>query len=204
MNVLLATNITITDAAVFTVAALGCLVGALGVVLARNTVHAALALVLTLFGIAVLFIEQEADFLAAVQVIVYAGAVVVLFLFVIMFLGVDRREEFGMEVLSAQRPVSAVLVAVVIGVLTTMMATAHWVTGAKHVAGATHGPFQNVNDLGRSVFTTYLFSFEVTAALLVIAVVGAVTLARRSGHATADGQLELDAFEPFPGGDARP
>ncbi|MCX6512258.1 MAG: NADH-quinone oxidoreductase subunit J, partial [Actinobacteria bacterium] len=108
MNVLLATNITITDAAVFTVAALGCLVGALGVVLARNTVHAALALVLTLFGIAVLFIEQEADFLAAVQVIVYAGAVVVLFLFVIMFLGVDRREEFGMEVLSAQRPVSAV------------------------------------------------------------------------------------------------
>ena len=66
------------------------LVGAVGVVTSRNPVHAALSLVMTLFGVAVLFIEQQADFLAAVQIIVYAGAIVVLFLFVIMFLGVDR------------------------------------------------------------------------------------------------------------------
>ena len=69
------------------------LVGAIGVVTSRNPVHAALSLVVTLFGVAVLFVEQQADFLAAVQVIVYAGAIVVLFLFVIMFLGVDRRGE---------------------------------------------------------------------------------------------------------------
>ena len=67
------------------------LAGAIGVVIARNPVHAALMLVMTLFGIAVLFVLQRADFLAVVQVIVYAGAIVVLFLFVIMFLGVDRR-----------------------------------------------------------------------------------------------------------------
>ena len=66
--------------------------GAAGVVLQRNPVHCALALVTTIFGIALLFIDQGADFLAAVQVIVYAGAIVILFLFVIMLLGVDRKE----------------------------------------------------------------------------------------------------------------
>ena len=66
--------------------------GALGVVLLRNPVHNALSLVATLFGVAVLFVIQEAYFLAAIQVIVYAGAIVILFLFVIMFLGVDRIE----------------------------------------------------------------------------------------------------------------
>ena len=81
------------DAAVFIVAATIILVGALGVVLRSNPVHCALSLVMTLFGIAVLFIAQEAQFLAAVQVIVYAGAIVVLFLFVIMLLGVDSAED---------------------------------------------------------------------------------------------------------------
>ena len=76
----------------FAVGALMILAGAAGVVLLRNPVHCALALVTTLFGIALLFIDQGADFLAAVQIIVYAGAVVILFLFVIMLLGVDRKE----------------------------------------------------------------------------------------------------------------
>lgn len=192
-------NVSVVDASVFVVAALACLVGALGVVLARNTVHAALALVLTLFGIAVLFIAQQADFLAAVQVIVYAGAVVVLFLFVIMFLGVDRTEDVGVEPLDGQRPLAIGLGVVTSGVLITLMATADWSTGRRGQAGQLSGAFENVADLGRSVFTTYLFAFEATAALLVIAVVGAVTLARRSGHATADGVAMDEAFEPFDG-----
>ncbi|MDQ1367920.1 MAG: NADH-quinone oxidoreductase subunit, partial [Acidimicrobiaceae bacterium] len=74
----------VPDIIVFVVAAIAILVGAIGVVVSRNPVHAALNLVLTLFGIAVEFINQQADFLAAVQVIVYAGAIVILFLFVIM------------------------------------------------------------------------------------------------------------------------
>ena len=78
---------------VFVVAAAMVLGGAVGVVVRTHPVHAALSLVLTLFGIAVLFIAQEAHFLAAVQVIVYAGAIVVLFLFVIMLLGVDNAED---------------------------------------------------------------------------------------------------------------
>src|SRR4029450_2853345 len=74
---------------VFVVAAAACLAGAIGVVASRNPVHAALSLVGTLFGIAVLFVAEEANFLAAVQVIVYAGAIVVLFLFVLRLLVVD-------------------------------------------------------------------------------------------------------------------
>jgi NADH-quinone oxidoreductase subunit J len=78
------------DVGTFAVSAAIILSGAIGVVVARNPVHAALMLVMTLFGVAVLFVLQRDPFLAAVQVIVYAGAIVVLFLFVIMFLGVDR------------------------------------------------------------------------------------------------------------------
>src|SRR6476660_7201053 len=84
------------------------LVGDLGVVFNSNPVHAALSLVATLFGVAVLFIAQDAQFLAAVQVIVYAGAIVVLFLFVIMLLGVDRTDSLETEPLTGQRPAALV------------------------------------------------------------------------------------------------
>ena len=150
------------------------LVGAIGVVTSRNPVHAALSLVLTLFGVAVLFVEQQADFLAAVQVIVYAGAIVVLFLFVIMFLGVDRLENIEAEPLRGQRPLAfAARRAIALGGIIALFVNAHWVTGAHSVAGSTTGGgHTNVYLLGKSVFTTYLFAFEATAALLVIAVVG--------------------------------
>ena len=90
------------DWVVFVVAAAAVLAGALGVILATHPVHSALMLVMTLFGVAVLFVAQQAHFLAAVQVIVYAGAIVVLFLFVIMLLGVDRSE--NVSVGTARRP----------------------------------------------------------------------------------------------------
>ena len=187
--VLLATSPTIPDLIVFIAGALMVLLGAVGVITRANPVHAALSLVLTLFGVAVLFIEQQAEFLAVVQVIVYAGAIVVLFLFVIMFLGVDRSENLRTEPLAAQRPIAAVLSLGAVASIIALGAEAHWATGPAHQAGRTLGPYQNVGQLGRSLFTTYLFAFEATAALLVIAVVGAVALARRSGHATSDEQL---------------
>ena len=92
--------------AVFAVCAAIVLAGALGVIVTRHPVHAALSLVATLFGIAVLFLTLDAQFLAAVQVIVYAGAIVVLFLFVIMLLGVDRAENLRTEPLGGQRPMA--------------------------------------------------------------------------------------------------
>ncbi|MDR7465313.1 MAG: NADH-quinone oxidoreductase subunit J, partial [Armatimonadota bacterium] len=92
----------------FFVAAGAALAGALGVVLARNPVHAALYLVMTLVSVAVLFLLQDAQLVAAVQVIVYASAIVVLFLFVIMLLGVDRRESMR-DSIPYQRPIAIAL-----------------------------------------------------------------------------------------------
>ena len=83
----------------------------------RHPVHAALSLVLTLFGVAVHFVAMEAHFLAAVQVIVYAGAIVVLFLFVIMLLGVDQAEDLRVERMPIQRPLAAVMGVGIVGLL---------------------------------------------------------------------------------------
>src|SRR5216117_875818 len=107
---------SIPDVAVFAVAAAVVIVGALGVVFSRNPVHAALMLVMTLFGVAVLFVAQQANFLAAVQVIVYAGAIVVLFLFVIMLLGVDRADDLRTDPLGGQRPLAAAVAVGLLGV----------------------------------------------------------------------------------------
>ena len=106
---------------VFIVSAVIVLTGAIGVVAARNPVHSALFLVQTLFGVAVLFLLQEAHFLAAVQVIVYAGAIVILFLFVIMLLGVDKADELDVEPIAGQQPLAAVIGAGVLGVLLTVV-----------------------------------------------------------------------------------
>ena len=168
------------ETAVFLVAAAACLAGAVGVVLSRNPVHAALSLVGTLFGIAVLFVAQEAHFLAAVQVIVYAGAIVVLFLFVIMLLGVDRSDDLR-EPIAGQR-VAAIIIGVALFALPVLaFASVDFeATGSPHVDEVTTGvPPDQLEELGESLFTTYLFAFEITSLLLVIAVVGAVVLARR-------------------------
>jgi NADH-quinone oxidoreductase subunit J len=185
---------TTVDALTFAIAAAIVLAGAIGVVVARNPVHSALMLVMTLFGVAVLFVEQQANFLAAVQVIVYAGAIVVLFLFVIMFLGVDREESLEKEPLRAQRPLAIGLMVLGLAGLLLMGFGAHWSVGAKSIAGPSRNqPGGDVAALGKSVFTTYLFAFEITSALLVIAVVGAVVLARRPGGALGATDADPDA-----------
>ena len=176
---------TIPDVGVFAVAAAIIIAGAVGVVVARNPVHSALMLVMTLFGVAVMFVLQQADFLAAVQVIVYAGAIVVLFLFVIMFLGVDRQEDIRSEPLRGQRPLALALVVLGTTGLLLLGQISKWTTGQPSVAGSDTGA-PNVNLLGKSLYTTYLFPFEATSALLIIAVVGAVVLAGRPPAATSD------------------
>ena len=152
--------------------------GAVGVVVRHNPVHAALSLVLTLFGVAVHFVALQAHFLAAVQVIVYAGAIVVLFLFVIMLLGVDEAEDLEVDPLKIQRidrarssasaspPSSGTAVIVSRGPV-------------PHADSEISAPEDNIKALARSVFSDSVFAFELTSVLLVIAVVGAVLLARR-------------------------
>jgi NADH-quinone oxidoreductase subunit J len=166
------------DYVVFFVAAAACLAGAVGVIVSRNPVRAALSLVGTLFGIAVLFVAQGAHFLAAVQVIVYAGAIVVLFLFVIMLLGVDKAESLETEPLAGQRPAAAGVAAAIVLLLVLLGVRAAEVTTGASGSGI-DGDGGDIATLGRALFTDHVFAFELTSVLLVIAVVGAVVLARR-------------------------
>ena len=181
------------EVVVFAVAAAACLIGAIGVVLSRNPVHAALMLVMTLFGIAVLFVAQQAHFIAAVQVIVYAGAIVVLFLFVIMLLGVDRATELSMGALPAQRWTAAAFGLGSAAVLVWLVAAVDRLfKGAKSLAIETASArgvdvgsdptdyVADVSALARSLFSDYVYAFELTSLLLIVAVIGTVILARRS------------------------
>jgi NADH-quinone oxidoreductase subunit J len=172
------------ELAVFVVAGAICLVGAVGVVALRNPVHNALSLVATLFGVAVLFVAQEAHFLAAVQVIVYAGAIVVLFLFVFMLLGVDRAEDLSVEPIAGQRVAAAVLGVAIFALPVLALASAGWtVTGLPAPPGSprslAEGTYAaDIAAIGQSIFTTYVLALETTAVLLLLAVIGAVVLAK--------------------------
>ena len=178
---LASSSATLPDVIVFAAAAVVILMGAIGVVTSANPVHAALSLVMTLFGVAVLFIEQEADFLAAVQIIVYAGAIVVLFLFVIMLLGVDRVENLEVDPLKGQRPAAAAIGVIAIGliIMTVFAAGGRHITGDKSVSGSLSTGEPDINILAKSLFSNYVFAFELTSLLLVIAVLATVMLARR-------------------------
>lgn len=180
------------ELAVFFIAGGFAIIGALGLVLAKNPVHSALMLVMALFAVAVLFLNQDAQFLAAVQIIVYAGAIVVLFLFVIMLLGVDQAEDLSIEPIAGQRPVAIVIGAAVLaltvffvaasvdgGATGTPEATGERIESATTVEASGQENNPNIDQLGEAIFTDYVFAFEVTALLLTIAVVGAVMLGRR-------------------------
>lgn len=169
------------ETAVFVICAVVVLAGGLGVIVSRNPVHSALSLVACLFGIAVLFLNQDAQLLAAVQVIVYTGAIVVLILFVLMLLGVDREEDLTTEPLVGQRALAALVGVVLVGAVLSVfvISGSDAVTGARSVTGALEEGAGNIAQIGRQLFTTYVFPLEITAGLLTIAVVGAVVLSRR-------------------------
>jgi NADH-quinone oxidoreductase subunit J len=171
------------EAVLFFVCAGAALVGALGVIVSRNPVHSALFLLLTMVTMAVFFLMQDADLVAIIQIVVYASAIVVLFLFVITLLGVDQHEKLD-EPRRFQRPAAIVLGALLlVGII--VVANDDWVTGARSTIAPLEGEREgNVRNLARVLFTDYLWAFEITAVLLVIAVVGGVVLARRSGHRT--------------------
>ncbi len=166
---------------VFLVCAVIVLAGGLGVIVSRNPVHSALSLVATLFGIAVLFLNQDAQLLAAVQVLVYTGAIVVLILFVLMLLGVDSDDDLTTEPLVGQRALAGLAGVVLVGAVLAVyvISGVDAVTGARSVTAPLEEGAGNIAQIGRELFTTYVFPLEMTAALLTIAVVGAVVLSMR-------------------------
>jgi len=163
---------------VFILASAMVLAGAIGVVTRSHPVHCALSLVLTLFGVAVHFVALQAHFLAAVQVIVYAGAIVVLFLFVIMLLGVDKAEDLSVEPFPIQRPL-----AVVVGLGVAGLIIAAIVRGRDTLAEGAPldgSSDNNIKAIADNLFQDHVFAFEFTSVLLIVAVAGTVVLTRKS------------------------
>ena len=163
---------------VFIVAAAVCILASLAMVGSRNAVHAALFLVGTQISLAVLFLLQGAFFIAALQVIVYAGAIMVLFVFVIMLLGVDQREAL-IEPLTFQRPVAIALGFVLIAEA-LYLGTRHLFEGiAQKGANSALAHEGNVESIARVLFSKWSFPFEATSLLLFVAIVGVMVLAKR-------------------------
>ncbi len=161
---------------------------ALGVIGLRNPVHAVLSLIVTFFSTACLWLLLQAEFLGVVLILVYVGAVMILFLFVVMMLDVNTaplREGFSKH-FPVALAVAAVLFVEVIGLLGVRSAAAPTVLNSIDPAAAAH--ISNIQWIGQSLFTQFMLPFEIAAVILTVAIVVAVmlTLRRRTGTKTQD------------------
>jgi NADH-quinone oxidoreductase subunit J len=185
-----------TEAVLFWVLGAIALAGAIGVVAAPKAVYSAMFLAMTMISLAVMYIAQDALFLGVVQVVVYTGAVMMLFLFVLMLIGVDSSESL-VETIRGQR-IAAIAVGIGFGVLL--------IAGIGNVAvGGFTGLAQanangNVQGLAALIFTKDLWAFELTGALLITAALGAMVLAHRERFERRKTQRELATERFLPGG----
>jgi NADH-quinone oxidoreductase subunit J len=161
----------------FFVCALLAVGGGITLILAREPIHSALSLILVMMSLAVLYVLLGAEFVAAVQIIVYAGAIMVLFVFVIMLLNAGQEERTNFSHI-------AKFVGVPLGIL-LMGVIAFWLFGSPSGAAIANGPGSAVVDadvtrrLSTLLFRQYLFPFEATSILILIAILGAFILARK-------------------------
>ncbi|OLB73339.1 MAG: NADH:ubiquinone oxidoreductase subunit J [Actinobacteria bacterium 13_2_20CM_2_71_6] len=162
------------EAVVFWLLAPLALVGAVGMVWARNAVHSALFLVLTMLSLGVFYVLQAGPFIGLVQIIVYTGAIMMLFLFVLMLVGRDSSDAL-IETLRGQRTAAIVLGIGFAGLVCSVLYRGLSGTAAKGLADANKDG--NVQGIAALLFTKYVFAFEVTSALLITAAVGAMILA---------------------------
>jgi len=181
-------------------------IGALGMVLSRNAVHSALWLVLTMLCLGFLYVVNAAPFLGAVQIIVYTGAIMMLFLFVLMLVGRDASDSL-IETLRGQRIAAIVLGVGFAGLVGTGLARSLGDVSAVGLAQANADG--NVEGLASLLFTRYVFAFEVTSALLITAAVGAMVLAhveRDKGDRVDQVTRMKQRFRPgnYPGAKAGP
>lgn len=146
----------------------------LGLLLSKNAIYAALNLIVNFTAIAIFYLVLAAPFIALAQVAVYAGAIMVLFLFVIMLLGAERLG--GASTLRWQRPLAVVL-ALILVVETALVFISR--SGAAAPIGAVAADFGSPTAIGESLFSAYLLPFEVISVLLLAAMVGAIVLARK-------------------------
>jgi NADH:ubiquinone oxidoreductase subunit 6 (subunit J) len=184
----------------FFIAAIGAIAGAIGVVTLRNPFFSVLALVFHLLSLAALFLLLQAQFVAAAQVVVYAGAVMVLYVFVVAYVGAAEAAHFKAPVGGGQRTLAVGFA------LALFVELAIAVLGSGLDAIGTDGPrvpfgFGGPEQIGQALLTKFLVAFEVASYLLLIAAVGAVVLARRRGgiHDEAEVRVPAFAFELPPG-----
>ena len=173
---------------------------ALGMVAVRKAVHSALLLAVVMICLAILYAVQDAPFLAAVQVIVYTGAVLMLFLFVLMLVGVDSSDSL-IETLRGQRVAAFVLGLGFAALLISAIAAG--TDGGDGVGLEEANAEGNVPGIARLLFTKYVFAFEITSALLITAALGAMVLAHKEKSASAMTQREM-ARRRFSGGHPTP
>jgi len=185
-----------TEAVLFWVLGTVAVLGAIGVVAAPKAVYSAMFLATTMIVLAVFYIAQGALFLGVVQVVVYTGAVMMLFLFVVMLIGVDSSESL-VETIQGQR-IAAIVVGVGFGVLLIAGIGSVSVNGFTGLAEANAGG--NVEGLAALIFTKYLWAFELTGALLITAALGAMVLAHRERFERRKTQRELAHERFLPGG----
>jgi len=193
-----ATDVNTGEAVVFWVCAILAVAGALGMVLSRKAVHSALWIALTMINLAVLYVANSAPFLGMVQVIVYTGAVMMLFLFVLMVVGVDSSDSL-IETIKGQR-LAAILLTLGLGVLMVWgisTGLAGSTTVGLEEANAVDGG--NVEGIANLIFTRYLLVFELTSALLITAAMGAMVLAHRDRWKAIASQRSL-SIARFRGG----
>ncbi|MHC9293221.1 NADH-quinone oxidoreductase subunit J [Mycobacterium sp. LTG2003] len=184
-----------TEAVLFWILGAVAVLGGIGVVAAPKAVYSAVFLACTMIVLAVLYIAQDAVFLGVVQVVVYTGAVMMLFLFVLMLIGVDLSESL-VETLRGQR-IAALAAGVGFGVLLIAGIGNVSVAGFTGLAEANAGG--NVEGLAALIFTRYLWAFELTSTLLITAALGAMVLAHRERFERRKTQREL-AVERFQAG----
>ena len=179
----------------FFVAGLGAIAGALGVVSLRNAFYSVLALVWHLLSLAALFLLLQAQFVAAAQVIVYAGAVMVLYVFVVAYVGAAEPVRLRSPVSAGQRAIAIVFaLALFVELAVAVLGSALKGIGTE---GAAYQPgFGTPEQIGELLLTRFLLPFEVASFLLLIAAVGAVVLARRRGgiHGEDEGMLSVRDF----------
>lgn len=170
------------DLALFLVLALVAISTALGMLISRNAVYSALFLVLSFVTVAVFYLLLGAPFIAMAQVTVYAGAIMVLFLFVIMLLGAEQLAPA--QVLPWQRPLAGTLAFILVVEATYLLVTrARPVGDVLPPSDAING-MDNLRQLGMTLFQEYLLPFEVTSILLLVAMIGAIVLTNRQKKET--------------------
>ena len=173
-----------TEIISFIVLAIASTATAIGVIAFKNAVHSALSLIVTLLFLAMFYLLLNAMFIAVVQILIYAGAIMVLFLFVVTMLAPDQNEGALQDPIPWQRLVGGILGLVLVGALSYLLFTGAEITGSKATQAdslsrmvASQG---NTEAFGLALFHGFLFPFEVTSLLIVVAILGALVFGRRA------------------------